>query len=158
MLAFLGTYADEATGFLCVFQPVIPLGKKDIELGIPHHPVVEREIVLCVTVGRLFPDPEITAIFVPGAPVGLVHGCAGIYLERDTDMIYFNNIGIILQYPFNIPGRFVVLYLIIHVENADFPVQVVFPYMLYAKVQHDATVLAAGKGYVNGIEVIENDP
>lgn len=96
-------------------------------------------------------------ILVPRAPIKLIHGRAGRHLERYAAMKNFQNIPVLRKHTFDIFGRLAVLYLVIHMEHAQFSSGGMPADIIHAKIQQYAAVLASRKGDIDIIEIIEND-
>jgi hypothetical protein len=152
---FLRAYPYKATGFLRTLQQVMPLGEKNIKLGIPHFRSIEGKIGFTVAIIRHLPYPKILAIIVPRTPVGLIHGGTGGYFKGNTYAIDFKDIPVRIQRPVDITNSLVILYFIIHTENTNLSFQIVLFNILYAKIQHGAAILSSGKRDIDVVKLSE---
>lgn len=155
MKTFLSSYANQTTCSFAFFQTMMPLGKQGLKIIIPHFHSIKREIFFCITACRHFPYPKLSAGILPRAPESLVHRSTSTYFEWDANMVYFQQIGIMLKYPVNIADRLIILDFIIHMKYSDFSLDIVFLHILQTKIEHNTTVFTAGKRNIDVIKLVK---
>ena len=123
VVTLLGADSDQATSPPGPLAAMQPQGKTALEFVVPHLRRKKRKIFARIGSGGHFPHPQLPFALLPRPPIGLEHRCAGRHFKRHADAVYFENIGIRGQHLIDVGDRIAVLYLIIHMENADFPVE-----------------------------------
>ena len=145
VVALLRSDADQTAGTVCPLEPVVPLREQQLEFVVPHLFRVEREVLCRVALRRHFAYPQFAFLLLPRPPVGLVHGGACGHFEGDADAIDFQQVFVGCEYAVDIAGGLLVLYLIVHVEYAEFPGYVVAAHVVDAQIEHHGAVLASGE-------------
>lgn len=157
VVTFLRPDTHQTAGFPRPLLAMQPTGKADLEIIVPHLPVIEREITHSQRVIRHLPHPHFLLRVIPWTPVVLVHGSASGYTERHTYMIHVNHIKVTVQRTFHIIHSHAVLYLIIHMEYTDAAFQSVLSDMVNTHVEQYAAVLSSRKRNIYVIELPEYD-
>ena len=143
VVTLLCAYAYKTTDAFAFCTTSEPRGKEQLEVIIPEFFGVEWEIFLRIAVGRLFPDPQILHLFIPRAPVWLVHRCAGSDFERYAAVIYIEDIAVGFQGAEYILRSLTILYLIVHMEDSEAAVGSILADIVYAEIQKDTAILAS---------------
>ena len=135
IIALLSSYPNETASSLRFFLDVQPVSEFVLELIVPHVFCVKWKIFFSVTTFRHLTDPDVLACIVPRSPELLVHRGAGYNFERYADPVNIQNVRIRFEYSFYVLYCFLILYLIVHMEDRQFPIELMFPNVIDAEIQ-----------------------